>query len=576
MRTAPTVINMRHTVSTIRPSLQGILTIILGFGLVVQGCAWRHNAGDTGPSFKNSNIQQAYRDGETAIQQGDFAKARGMLARTISNFPGEDDLAQIQWLIARTYELEGRTEEAVSEYKRFLRNYPDHPNAKDADERIRILETGGTAAAKNKKPVRVTGNISTDYEYAEQISPDDVTTLNRPSQRIDFQVRNFAGGRGKAVVSGTKTFDLLDTGRDDTRIYKLYTQWRNMPDTTSFQFGRQSNTSGGGLWTRYDGLNAGYRPWQSWGLEVSGGFPVDFITQEGVGTDKYFYEAGINLWDVRQTTSRFYFIRQFNDGYLDREAVGGNIQVTRGDFNVLASTDYDFGFGEFNDRFVSLEYHLSEPVHLNVAYDIRKDPYLQLETALQDMTAIEQGVTALADWIALNGEDAVRTMAENNTIDSVDTRFGVRWEVNPVWSTSLDYSHSVSETAQTDGTKEARGLDRYSWYLAEHNHWNISETLSFLFIYQTSPDLTANALYLTASKYFGQKVNLQIKDRIEDTRFKALESSDYIRHTPGIALGVDINHSWNFYVETEYSTEDHSDGTSLSTVWSRFNMTRVF
>ncbi|MBI4714523.1 MAG: tetratricopeptide repeat protein [Nitrospirae bacterium] len=510
------------------------------------------------------------------MANGDFAAARGELTRTLSSHPGEDDLAQIQWLIARTYEMEGRWEEAVSEYRRFLRDYPDHRNARDAEEKIRQLEENRTAKSpKGKKSVRVNGNLSTDYEYAFQTTPDALTTLSRPSERLDVYVRNLGNGRGKVVVSGLKTFDLLDNSRDQTRIYKLYTQWRNVPDTMSFQLGRQSGSSGG-LWSRFDGLQLAYNPTRNFGYDLAGGFPVDFYDTEGIGTDHYFYEAGVHLLDLRQTVSRFYFVRQYEEGYLEREALGGNLQATWGAVSLTGNLDYDLGFGEFNDRFISLDYQVKEPVHLTAALDVRKDPYLRLTTALQDPLAVEQGVVSLRDWIALQGEAAVRESAQSLTIDTRDIRLGSRWDINPVWSTSLDYSHEISDVIQPDGTRGDRTSDRYSLYLSEQNHWGFSEILSILLIHQTGSDLNIESLYLTAARRFGSWMTLQMKGRVEDARFTTLQGADYVRYVPGMAMTLDFTPRWSFNVEAEYAMEDHDSGDAFSSVWSRFNMTSVF
>jgi len=241
----------------------------------------------------------------------------------VSNYPGENDLAQVQWLIAKTYDLEGRAVEAVSEYKRFLANYPDHPNAPDADDRIREVERA--ARPQPTKPVRVIGALSTDYEYGKELSPEPLTVLNRVTTRLDAQIRNLDEGRGKVVVSALRSFDLEEQQDDRARLQKLYGDWRNPADTFLVRVGRQPSTAGS-LTTRYDGAELHYRIVPTVALDLAAGFPVDFTRSNAVSTDARFYEAGVNLADVGGTTARVYAVRQLEQDVVNSEAIGGNFQ----------------------------------------------------------------------------------------------------------------------------------------------------------------------------------------------------------------------------------------------------------
>jgi hypothetical protein len=178
--------------------------------------------------------------------------------------------------------------------------------------------------------------------------------------------------------------------------------------------------------------------------------------------------------------------------------------------------------------------------------------------------------------LAIQGDDAVRQMAHMNTIDSISSRFGCRWDVNKIWSTITDYTHEVNDITQADGTKGKRNLDRISFYLSEQNYWRIADIVSLLFIHQMSSDLMVDTLYLTVNRRLGKKVSLQGKARVENNNFDSQDGSDFIRYVPGLSLNADINPMWSFSTEAEYSIEDHTDGSSISSVWTRFNMTSVF
>jgi tetratricopeptide (TPR) repeat protein len=551
---------------------------VLSAAILLPGCGWLTRRPAPPPTFANADIEASYKDGKIALLNGDYIKARRALMQIISRFPGENDLAQVQWLIAKSYDLEGRTSEALSEYKRFLANYPDHPNAPDAEDRIHRLEQPAPfPRPAAKKPVRVVGNLSTDYEYAEDLSPSPLTTLNRVSTRLDMQIRNLNDGRGKVIVSGLRTFDLEDSRNDRARIQKLYGDWRNQGDTFSMRAGRQPATAGS-LSTRYDGVEAHYRPVASLALDAAAGFPMDFTRGGSLSTDARFYETGFSVVDLWHITGRFYGVRQFAESILDREAVGGNVQGTWGRIGLSGNVDYDAGFGAFNDRFLALDYALKDSLHFMVGRDVRKDPYLQMSTALQDPAAITSSgeLMRLEDLVAQHGEAFVRDLASAHTIDSTDTRVGVRWTISPAWSTSADYVHGFSEITQSGGGRTTRVTDRVSAYVVASNAWRIPDTASVVAIHQTSADLSTETLAVNAGERLSSWATVQLKGRMEYTNFKDGGTTDSIRYIPGTLITLEPTPAVSLAAEAEYTMEDRLYEPGRTSLFSRLNLTVLF
>lgn len=550
-----------------------VVTVVLSAAMLLQGCAGASRRVPPAPRFANTEIEAAYKEGEVALLNGDYVKARRVLTQIISRYPGENDLAQVQWLIARSYDLEGRPLEAVAEYKRFLANFPDHPNAQDADDHIRRLERA--LRPKSQKPLRVLGTLSTDYEYGRDLSPDPVTTLNRVTTRLDAQVRNLDNGRGKLIFSGLRSFDLEDNRNDRARLQKLYGDWRNAADTVSVRAGRQPSTAGS-LSTRYDGAELHYRVIPTVALDVSAGFPVDLSRSGAFSTDARFYEAGFSALDLWGATGRVYAVRQYAESVLDREAVGGNFQGVWGRVGVSGNVDYDVSFGDFNDRFLSVDYALRESLHVIVARDVRNDPYLQLGTALQDPAAIAAGIDAVPDIVALLGEDAVRDLTQLYTIDSTDTRAGVRWTIGSHWLLTTDYSHTISRITQAGGNRTDRAIDRVSVYAAQTNAWQVPDTASVLVVYQDGSDLAIDTLSLTAGERLAAAVLLQLKARVEYTNFKNGGTSDSLRYVPGLVINWEPVPFLSLTAEGEYTREDRFNEPGRTAVFSRLNATVLF
>ncbi|MFZ5863441.1 MAG: outer membrane protein assembly factor BamD [Nitrospirota bacterium] len=560
-----------------RPKVHWLASALLCGALVVQGCGGPTKRLPPAPRFSNAEIEASYKNGEEALLNGDYVKARRVLMQIISRFPGENDLAQVQWLMAKTYDMENRPVEAVAEYKRFVANYPDHPNAQDADDRIRHLEQA--ARPKPSKPVRVVGSLSTDYEYAEDLSPEPLTTLNRVTTRLDAQIRNLDEGRGKVVVSALRSFDLQDQGDDRARLQKLYGDWRNPADRWSVRIGRQPSTPGA-LSTRYDGAELHYRVIPTVAFDVAAGFPVDFFRSGALSTDARFYEAGLTAADVGGATGRIYAIRQFAEDVLDREAVGGNFQGGWGRFGANGNADYDINFGEFNDRFLSIEYALRESLTVTLARDARNDPYLQMSTALLDdtATAATPPITTVSDLLALAGqnEDTVRDMARNHTIDSTDSRVGLRWTIGPHWLSTADYSHTVSQIPQAGGGRTRQTFDRVSLYAAQSNAWRFPDTTSALIIHQTGSELVIDTVSLVAGERLAPSLLLQLKARVEYTGFKNGSATDSIRYVPGVALNMEPTRFLLLTAEGEYTHENRFYMPGRTAILSRLNVTVLF
>lgn len=559
-----------------RYGVSRLAVVLLSATMFLPGCGGPTKRLPPAPRFANAVIEASYKNGEEALLNGDYVKARRVLMQIISRYPGENDLALVQWLIAKTYDMETRPVEAVSEYKRFLANYPDHPNAQDADDRIRHLEQ--VARPKPSKPVRVLGSLSTDYEYGKDLSPDPLTTLNRVTTRLDAQIRNLDEGRGKVIVSALRSFDLQDQRDDRARLQKLYGDWRDPTDRFSARVGRQPSTAGS-LSTRYDGAELHYRIIPTVALDLAAGFPVDFSHSGGLSTDARFYEAGFNVADIGGTTARFYAVRQFEEEILNREAVGGNLQGVWGRLGVNGNLDYDTSFGEFNDRFLSLEYALRESLWLTLARDLRNDPYLQMRTALQDETATGAvpPVITVSDLVAQVGDEAaVRELARDNTINSIDTRLGIRWANGPHWLSTMDYSHTVSRIPQTGGSRTRHTFDRVSLYAAQSNAWRLPDTASALVIHQDGSDLMIDTLSLIAGERIGPSLMLQLKARVEYTDFKNGSAMDSIRYVPGVALNVDPAPHLSLTAEGEYTHENRLYLPGRTAILSRLNVTVMF
>jgi hypothetical protein len=247
---------------------------------------------------------------------------------------------------------------------------------------------------------------------------------------------------------------------------------------------------------------------------------------------------------------------------------------------VNANVDYDTSFGAFNDRFLSLDYALQESLQVTLARDLRNDPYLQMNTALLDDTATTATppITSVSDLLSQPGqnEQTVRDMALNHTINSTDTRVGLRWTIGPHWLSTADYSHTVSEIPQAGAGRTRQTFDRVSLYAAQSNAWRLPDTTSALVIHQDGSDLVIDTVSLIAGERIGPSLMFQLKARVEYTNFKNGSAMDSIRYVPGFALNLDPVPFLSLTTEGEYTHENRFSLPGRTAILSRLNATLMF
>jgi hypothetical protein len=197
-----------------------------------------------------------------------------------------------------------------------------------------------------------------------------------------------------------------------------------------------------------------------------------------------------------------------------------------------------------------------------------------MSTALQDPSAL--GVASLDDLVRLLGEPAVRDLVELHTIDSQETRLGLRMTFGPHWTSSADLTHVTSDLVDTTGTHTQRTINSVSLYAGQANGWRIPDTASVLAIYQDGTDLSIATLSLTAGQRFGAATRGQLKGRVDYSSFKKGITSDSLRYTPGVLLTVEPTQALSLTAEGEYSWDHRFYEASRNGFLSRLNVTVAF
>ncbi len=81
-----------------------------------------------------------FHQGVVAYNQEDYAQAEILFNRVIESHMGSSILPQAQWMLARSLEAQSRFERALTQYRLFVHNYPNHEYRLKAQEKIEHLE----------------------------------------------------------------------------------------------------------------------------------------------------------------------------------------------------------------------------------------------------------------------------------------------------------------------------------------------------------------------------------------------------------------------------------------------------
>lgn len=121
----------------------GVFFLLLLFGL--PGCqsipsGRAVSVAPDAPSHRSIPLlDETLRLARAADDRGDGPETRRLAITILLDYPGRPELADAQWLLARSYELDHTPDRAMEEYGLFLRNYPDDARREEARRRLDVL-----------------------------------------------------------------------------------------------------------------------------------------------------------------------------------------------------------------------------------------------------------------------------------------------------------------------------------------------------------------------------------------------------------------------------------------------------
>lgn len=423
----------------------------------------------------NSSREAVIGDGETetskyapllqeameALRANDYVKAIRLLTKVESLSKANTHRRALEYLgLAR--QRNRQLAHAKAEYKKFLKLYPDGPDAVRVQQRLSALMTADKEAQPKLRQSKlvdakeegawntsVYGSLSQFYFRDEtrqngldkRVNISSLNTdadLNLRARNKDYEFRfQFVGSHQNNFIEGKE---------NRKRLSRLYMEFQDRKHGAHLRVGRQSKSSGGVL-GRFDGVDAGYDITSAITLNAKYGYPVQSSRQTNINTDRRFYGASIDFETFSKALDiTTYFIEQKNKGLLDRRAVGGEIRYYKDGKSLFSMVDYDLHFKELNLLMLNGNWMVSKDTTVYMSLDYRKSPLLTTTNAIQG-----QGVENLSDLFTVYTEDELFLFAEDRTSSSKTATFGLNQKLSEKFQLSVDLTATQFEGTQTSG-----------------------------------------------------------------------------------------------------------------------------
>ena len=382
---------------------------------------------------KLMEVDQLMRDARVALTNGKNGDAILLFTKLLSMHEHKHLMDAKEYLgLAR--ERNGQLEMAKKEYEDYLKLYPKERRANTVKQRLMTLnarlarpkkqlkESKRTLALRKKEGLKRTdifGRFSQIY-YTAFISKENTSFEKQQSLLLSFFDTSWrqrdAEKETRLVFSGSHEEDFDNTERE-SRIRSLYGDYKGKKNGLHATVGRQSVNSGGVL-GRFDGGVLGFRIKPKYRGYLVGGYPVDFIDNLKLQTNKPMLGGRVDMKEVIphwQTSA--YAIHQWVDSITNRFAVGADARYFHKKKIFYSLVDYDVSYDEMN--FLTLHYgwQLNEKTKVDVHFDRRRSPVMLTSNAIQGLSSLSPTILNASDSVLIPqlGDDV--TYGELKTIN---------------------------------------------------------------------------------------------------------------------------------------------------------------
>lgn len=336
----------------------------------------------------------------------------------------------------------------------------------------------------------------------------------------------------------------------ESNISTIYMDAKHKPSGLFTRLGRQSRSTGG-VFGRFDGVNAGIEINKDLKFQGVLGSPVFSRDAKPFADDRLFYGASIDYtFPNQEWATSAYLIQQTVDGVVDRRALGAEVRYAGKEMFAYSGLDYDIYYGEINNAYISATWNYMEGGSIYGTVDYRHVPFLLTSNSLMG-----QGIDDLPSLVDLLGTDDVVQLAEDRTASARSATLGATYPLTDQWqiaidATIADYSGTPASVAPTpiDAIPNP-GIEFYgSAQLTGTSVFTENDSLGFGLRYSEND---STRLYLADTSYrYPVNEKLRINSRFRTSvRDSKTADSQQLLLMPTIGLRYRLDNNWNFEIE---------------------------
>lgn len=454
---------------------------------------------------------------QSAFDGGNYDGATTSLNQLL-NLPPNQSSRRAQELAGLARLNAGDKARAAAEFDVFLKLYPQ---GADSDRVRQLLASLPVIGPQAQEPVKeavaatssTTGSVSMFYYGGQsdtrtqefQDSPlgglpilQSETNLSAADQKqlqtnvdLNWRFRDTEKDM-RFVFRDALTRDYLD-GTSKNRLNALYFDYRSLALGGTVRVGRQSPT-GGGVMSRFDGVQAGYMFQPKWKVNAVVGQPTD----ELLDTRRMFYGVSVDAEALTKSLSgSLYVIEQRIDGVTDRRGVGTEIRYFSGPVSVSGQFDYDTVLRAVNIAAVQGNWQLSEATAVNALLDRRTTPMVALGNVLFFQDPLVSQATRIDELLGVTPIETLRDQAKAITAYQNQFRVGGTHTLSANWQTGADFS-----LTSIDAVLPVPSLN-FTGQAATGNLWGVSSQLIGTNLYSARDTHVFNVSLLGGPTYHG-------------------------------------------------------------------------
>lgn len=466
------------------------------------------------PAPAGDRLTAMMQAGRDAMTTGEYSNAVQLFTAVLES-PFNEYTQEAQELLGLARERNGQLAHAKAEYEKYLRHYPEGPDADRVRQRLAGVltarpserEQAAAAGASETKPEPKRpavwnwfGSLSQQY-----LRDETVVAENPANEQINNSILttwfNLTGRRRgpdydfRTQINMQHDHDLeAQTNPDSYSFSDLYAEWTKKSNRASLRVGRQRQ-NGSGILGRFDGLLFSYPTSETVTLNTVWGHPVNLNDKGSIQSDTSFLGVSTNIvpsgsnWNYNA-----FLIQQERAGLLDRRAVGGEVRYFTPEKSLFTLVDYDTSYSELNIFLTQANWNISDRTSVYASLDYRLSPLLTTSNALQSQT-----VTTLSELQNIYSEDQIRQLALDRSARTSTITMGGSHRVREDLQINADLTATRTDATPASGgvaATEATATEYYySLQFVANDFWTVGDTAIFGVRYgdaTTSNQLTFN------------------------------------------------------------------------------------